>query len=82
MCTEVHPLPDFFHAMLLNTSACLLGMEYVGDVLVDFLGLNQSKYQWVIDMHEAEEMVSREFRHVGRPGNDTVFPWPHRRRPK
>jgi len=29
-------------------------MEFAGEVLAEFFGLNQSKYQWVIDQMERE----------------------------
>ncbi len=37
-------------------------MEFVGEVFADFLGLNQSKFQWIIDQKEREEEERRERR--------------------
>jgi hypothetical protein len=31
------------------------GMEFVGEVCADFLGLNDSQYQWIIDEHRRRE---------------------------
>ncbi|KAH7479139.1 hypothetical protein KRP22_010811 [Phytophthora ramorum] len=31
------------------------GMDFAGEVLANFLGLTQSKYQWILDAHEREE---------------------------
>ena len=42
----------------LRTTRCLhvvTGMEFVGEVCADFLGLNDSQYQWIIDEHRRRE---------------------------
>ncbi|KAG3119059.1 hypothetical protein PI125_g2356 [Phytophthora idaei] len=31
------------------------GMDFAGEVMANFLGLNQSKYQWIIDAQAREE---------------------------
>lgn len=31
------------------------GMEFVGEVFADFFGLNQSKFQWIIDIKQRED---------------------------
>ena len=38
------------------------GMEMVGEVFADFFGLNQSKFQWIIDQKEREDEERRERR--------------------
>lgn len=35
-----------------------LGMEFLGEVFAEVLGLNRSSYQWVIDSVEHDERVS------------------------
>jgi hypothetical protein len=35
------------------------GMEFVGEVCADFLGLNDSQYQWIIDEHRRREQEVR-----------------------
>jgi hypothetical protein len=32
--------------------ACCLGAEFLGEVFADFLGLTDSKYQYVVDAYE------------------------------
>ncbi|GMF33840.1 unnamed protein product [Phytophthora fragariaefolia] len=32
-----------------------VGMDFAGEVLANFLGLTQSKYQWILDAQEREE---------------------------
>ena len=41
----------------------LAGMEFVGEVCADFMGLNDSQYQWIIDEHKRREADVR----CGRP---------------
>eukprot|EP00644_Phytophthora_capsici_P002213 jgi/Phyca11/8313/fgenesh1_pm.PHYCAscaffold_27_\ len=38
------------------------GMDFAGEVLANFLGLNESKYQWIIDaqVREEEEKQQRQ----------------------
>lgn len=38
----------------------LSGAEFVGEVMVNMLGLNESKYQWVIDSMEREEEQKKQ----------------------
>jgi hypothetical protein len=37
-------------------------MEAVGEVFVNFLGLNQSKFQWIIDQKEREDEAAERRR--------------------
>ena len=37
----------------------LEGAEFVGEIFANFLGLTQSKYQWVLDAQKAEEEAAR-----------------------
>ena len=40
-------------------------MEFVGEVCADFLGLNDSQYQWIIDeQRRREEDVSQPYTSV------------------
>ena len=32
------------------------GMEYIGEIIADIMGLNDSRYQWVIDGMSDEEV--------------------------
>ena len=57
------------------------GLEFVGEVCADFLGLNDSQYQWIIDEHNRREADVRPPRAPLRPwadfltaGTDTVSP--------
>ncbi|KAG6609932.1 FAM177 family [Phytophthora cinnamomi] len=36
------------------------GMDFAGEVLANFLGLTQSKYQWVLDAQEREEAEKQQ----------------------
>ena len=36
------------------------GADFAGNILADLLGLNNSKYQWVIELKEKEEREKRE----------------------
>ncbi|EEY65874.1 uncharacterized protein PITG_03403 [Phytophthora infestans T30-4] len=38
------------------------GMDFAGEVLANFLGLNQSKYQWIIAAQEREEEEKQQRR--------------------
>ncbi|POM80907.1 Expressed Hypothetical protein [Phytophthora palmivora] len=38
------------------------GMDFAGEVLANFLGLNQSKYQWIIEAQEREEEEKQQRR--------------------
>ncbi|KAL3673515.1 hypothetical protein V7S43_001223 [Phytophthora oleae] len=42
------------------------GMDFAGEVLANFLGLNESKYQWIIDAQEREEEEKQQRRLVKR----------------
>merc|ERR1719245_2001428 len=35
-------------------------MEFIGEVAADFFGLNQSKYQYVLDAYRREQMNKME----------------------
>lgn len=39
----------------LSAPCVITGMEFVGEVCADFLGLNDSQYQWIIDEHRRRE---------------------------
>ena len=43
----------------LSNSLYIAGAEFMGEIFANFFGLTQSKYQWVIDMKEAEEEKER-----------------------
>ena len=36
-------------------ACCYAGIEFVGEVCADFLGLNDSQYQWIIDEQRRRE---------------------------
>ncbi|KAG7392509.1 hypothetical protein PHYPSEUDO_000197 [Phytophthora pseudosyringae] len=38
------------------------GMDFAGEVLANFLGLTQSKYQWIVDAQEREEEEKQQRR--------------------
>lgn len=43
------------------------GMDFVGEVIIEFLGLNQSKYQYVIDAHNRhQDQLVRERKRAER----------------
>ncbi|KAG1684078.1 hypothetical protein DVH05_007918 [Phytophthora capsici] len=42
------------------------GMDFAGEVLANFLGLNESKYQWIIDAQVREEEEKQQRRLVKR----------------
>lgn len=52
-----HGFPSFLthsHTLTHDTNHHTTGLEFCGEVLANFFGLNQSKYQWAIDMAERQ----------------------------
>lgn len=41
-----------------------VGVEYVGDSIADFIGLNDSRYQWAIDEHFKQKDLREEARRL------------------
>jgi hypothetical protein len=38
---------------------CIAGVEYLGESIADYIGLNDSRYQWVIDEYQRrKDLVS------------------------
>ena len=46
-------------------------MEFVGEVCADFLGLNDSQYQWIIDEHRRREAEVWQLRLFATNGSDS-----------
>ncbi|CEG48045.1 FAM177 family [Plasmopara halstedii] len=62
-CSGVRLLPEFVWDWI-----CWSGnktfdiLDFAGEVVANFLGLNQSKYQWIIDAQEREEQKKQQRR--------------------
>jgi len=74
---DVHEVPTWqkaWHVSRWTGEKVFQGMEFVGEIVADVLGLNDSRYQWVIDAAEndearrkaeaeIEELRAKELRH-------------------
>ena len=53
----------------------MAGMEYIGEVIADIMGLNDSRYQWVIDgmTDEEVEQMRRDQKRILREVSTFLF---------